>query len=187
MKIGVILSAGCSERFKAPKILFKVKGKPMLQWVIDLLKKLPLDKRILIVNPYWKNFSRFFNTQGFEIIINKDFKEGVASSVRKAIEYSKKVGAGETIIFLGDMPFLKEEVVYKIMSFKTNKPIIAPLYKGVKGFPTIVKSEIFDDILKLKGDVGIRKLIKEKPHLVQFIETDDPSIIKDIDKLTDIE
>ena len=158
----------------------------MLQWVIDLLKKLPFDRRILIVNPYWENISKHFNAQGFEILINENFKEGIASSVRKAVEFSKKREAEEIAIFLGDMPFLKEKTVYKVIHFETDKPIIAPLYKGIKGFPTIVKSDIFDEVLKLKGDIGIRKLIRERPDLVQFVEVNDPSVIRDIDEPMDI-
>ena len=182
----MILSAGCSERFKSPKILFEVEGRPMLQWVIDLLKRLPLDGRILVVNPHWKSFSKYFNTRGFEILINEDFREGMASSVRKAVEFSKKRGAKQVVIFLGDMPFLREETVYKILYFETDKPIIAPLYRGIKGFPTIVKSEVFDEVLKLKGDIGIRKLIRERPDLVQFVKVNDPSVIKDIDEPVDM-
>ena len=186
MRFGVIVSAGCSERFKSPKILFEVEGRPMLQWVIDLLKRLPLDGRILVVNPHWKSFSKYFNTRGFEILINEDFREGMASSVRKAVEFSKERGAKQVVIFLGDMPFLREETVYKILYFETDKPIIAPLYRGIKGFPTIVKSEVFDEVLKLKGDIGIRKLIRERPDLVQFVKVNDPSVIKDIDEPVDM-
>ena len=186
MRFGIILSAGCSERFGSPKIVFKVRGKPLLQWVIDLLKRLPLDGRVIVVNPSWKDLSKFFDTRGFEIIVNEDFKEGIASSLRKAVEFSRKKGAREILIFLGDMPFIKEEVVHRVMNLKTDKPIVAPLYKGIKGFPTLIRSSIFDEVLKLRGDTGIRKLIREKPHLVHFVEVDDPSVIKDVDTPLDI-
>ncbi|WP_129408308.1 nucleotidyltransferase family protein [Marinitoga lauensis] len=181
MKIlGVILAAGLSSRFKGNKMLFSYNGKPLLQWTIDLVNIFELDK-ILIVNTKWDNYKNNFNLYNFKIIENKNYKKGISSSVKLAIKYALTKRYDSVLIFLGDMPLIPEEVINTVINFETEKLIVAPYYNGKKGFPTLIKKELFNDILKLEGDAGIKQIIKKHPEYVEKIEVDVPEITVDFD------
>ncbi|SHF03480.1 molybdenum cofactor cytidylyltransferase [Marinitoga hydrogenitolerans DSM 16785] len=184
MKIlGVILAAGLSSRFKGNKLLFKYNEKPLLQWTIDLLNNFEFDK-LIIVNEKWKEFKDIFHYNNYKIIENPDYKSGISSSVKIAINYALDNSYDNVLIFLGDMPLIPKEIIEQIISKKTEKFIIAPYYNGKKGFPTLIKKDLFNDILKLKGDAGIKQIIKKHPEYVEIIDTNFPEITVDFDYKT---
>lgn len=181
MKIlGVILAAGLSSRFKGNKMLFNYNGKPLLQWTIDFVNSFNFDS-IIIVNEKWKEYKNYFYLYDFKTIENKEYKNGISSSVKTAIKYALSHGYDNVLIFLGDMPLIPKNIIEKILKIQTQKPIIAPYYNEKKGFPTLVKNEIFEDILNLKGDAGIKQIIKKHPNLVEKIIVDSPEVIVDFD------
>jgi len=165
MKIlGVILAAGLSSRFKGNKLIFNYNGKPILQWTIDLLNSFDFDK-LIVVNEKWNEYKDNFELYDFKILINNNYTSGISSSVKIAINYALNNSYDYVLIFLGDMPLVKKEIVEKILNINSDKPIIAPYYNNKKGFPTLVKKEIYEEILNLQGDAGIKQIIKKKPRL----------------------
>lgn len=70
---GVVLAAGFGQRMglPTPKLLLPVRGKPMLAWVLDLVERLPLSDRVVVVGAYaFQILSALFpaearNTGGF--------------------------------------------------------------------------------------------------------------------------
>jgi len=186
MKIlGVILAAGLSKRFNGNKMLFRYNGKPLLQWTIDLVNSFDFDK-ILIVNEKWDEYKNNFKLYNIKTIKNKDYKSGISSSVKIGIKYALDNIYDYVLIFLGDMPLVKKEIVEKILNIKSNKPIIAPYYNDKKGFPTMIKKGLFEEVLKLKGDAGIKQIIKKHPEYVEKIEVNLPDINIDFDTAKDI-
>lgn len=186
MKIlGVILAAGLSTRFKGNKMLFRYNRKPLLQWTIDLVNSFDFDK-IIIVNEKWDEYKNNFKLYNIKTIENKDYKSGISSSVKIGIKYALDNIYDYVLIFLGDMPLVKKEIVEKILNIKSNKPIIAPYYNDKKGFPTMIKKELFEEVLKLKGDAGIKQIIKKHPEYVEKIEVNLPDINIDFDTANDM-
>ena len=185
MKVAaLILAAGEAKRFGYPKQILKWKDSTILGTVIlEAVNSGFSDVYVVLGAHYQKIMETLGNELSLvKIVNNVNWIKGMFSSIKEGIRYALHDSCPDYILFqLGDMPFIKEEVVHKVMNLKTDKPIVAPLYKGIKGFPTLVRFSIFDEVLKLKGDTGIRKLIREKPHLVHFVEVDDPSVIKDVD------
>ncbi|MCS7240175.1 MAG: nucleotidyltransferase family protein [Candidatus Bipolaricaulota bacterium] len=51
---GVVLAAGPGKRMglPSPKLLLPIRGKPILAWVLDLVERLPLTERIIVVGAY---------------------------------------------------------------------------------------------------------------------------------------
>ncbi len=46
---GVVLAAGAGTRMGRPKLLLPLSGRPLLVWVVDLVNRLPLDKRVIVL------------------------------------------------------------------------------------------------------------------------------------------
>ncbi|QTA37379.1 NTP transferase domain-containing protein [Thermosipho ferrireducens] len=187
MKIySIILAAGKGSRFsKGVKILYKIEKYPMLQHVVNLVHNLRFEKNFLIVNPMWKKIaSKFLLPQNFTVIENKDYVSGISSSIKIAISHINEIEVPDYVtIFLGDMPFIKESSVKKILEHADGKrKIIAPFYKEKKGFPTLIHKTVFSEIFSLQGDKGVKQIIERHPEYLFKVEFKTTDVIKDVDK-----
>ncbi|MDI3517287.1 MAG: molybdenum cofactor cytidylyltransferase [Thermotogota bacterium] len=178
-----ILAAGKSERFGSHKLVADFNGKPMLQWIIDNVAPLDARRKIIIVNPLWKEIRDRFTLFDLEVVYNLNYEEGIASSVRAAVSAGAAENCDTVMFLLGDMPLVKTEVIKKVIEEAQNseKPIVSAYFHDTKGFPTVVKSPAFPYILSLRGDEGIKQLIKNRPELLHRVPIEDPDIVKDMD------
>ncbi|WP_126993416.1 nucleotidyltransferase family protein [Thermosipho globiformans] len=181
-----ILAAGKGERFQNNvKILHSINGKPMLQHVINVVKSINFEKNFLIVNPLWNKINHHFEIpENFTILINKEYEKGISTSLKLLIKNIIPFEPDYIAIFLADMPYISTDIIYSILQkIENEEKIIAPYYKNIKGFPTIVHKSLFQNILNLEGDQGIKQIIYKNPNLVKKIEFKTDKVIKDIDQL----
>jgi len=183
-----ILSAGISRRFPMNKCLVKIEEKPLLQWSIDLVKSLPVAFRALIVNPQWESIKNSFDANGFEIVVNKDYLEGMSSSLRLCVQQAVHRSLSAVLIFHGDMPFISRASAMAVLNefSKSEKPVVSAFYNGVKGFPTLIDRTLFSRVMRLTQDRGLREIFLKDPSVLRKIEVDDPGVVFDVDTITDL-
>jgi molybdenum cofactor cytidylyltransferase len=61
------------------------------------------------------------------------------------------------------------------------------VYRGQRGNPTIFSRRFYNQLLKIKGDMGGRGIIQTYPNDVCYVEVNDPSFLIDIDNQEDLE
>jgi molybdenum cofactor cytidylyltransferase len=111
--------------------------------------------------------------QSIEVILNNEWSEGMASSIRCGINQLLETAPGTdaAIIMVCDQPYvttkLLEDLVKKYQ--ETRKPIIASSYENNQGTPALFDKTIFAALLELKGDVGAKRIMKANPDLVALV------------------
>jgi molybdenum cofactor cytidylyltransferase len=178
--LSFILAAGRSERFGTQKLSTFYRGKRLLQWSIDVVKKLPTDKLIVVSEEL--NLA-LFDVDPFTIVVNKRPDLGLSESIKCGIK--KADGYEGVLIFLGDMPGVNEYHSRKVLSLDRSK-IIFPSHEGIKGFPVYLPSKYFDEVMKLEGDVGLRELIFSHKEMCLTYE-EGKACTFDVDTEEDIE
>jgi molybdenum cofactor cytidylyltransferase len=175
-----VLAAGKSERFGSEKLLVKLNGKTMLERSTEIASW--AGEPTLIAKP------NFPVPEGVRSIENPDFEMGISTSVRLAVKDAVKRGCEEIVFFLADMPFIQRETVLKILSEakSTEKPLIYPVYKGKKGFPTVVKSDAFSFLSEIEGDEGVKRVINNHPDMCLEVMVNDPWCAFDVDTPEDL-
>ena len=125
------------------------------------------------------------------LVINENFQEGISTSIQKGIDcLEDEERAGGLLISFSDLPLLSPETInFFIEKFLEQKAgILLPVFNGITGHPVIVDFNRFkDDISNIKGDVGLRALIKTYPKVVKKIPWSDDSVTWDIDTPQDLE
>jgi molybdenum cofactor cytidylyltransferase len=158
----------------------------MLQIVIDMVDQLKFPKNFIIVNPLWENIENNFKIpENFFILKNKEYKKGISTSIKLAIKEIMKYDSPPeyVAIFLADMPFILKEDVQKILNYCDGKnKIIAPFFENKKGFPTLVHNSLFNELLLIKGDSGLKQIINKNPELLKKIKFESNRVILDIDQ-----
>jgi len=104
-----ILAGGSSTRFTFNKLLYPIKGKPLLQHVVDKIRKCKsITKAVLVVTPL---HSGTFSDIDVEMVI--DFLGiGPIGGIYTALKMFREV-----IVVGGDMPFINCEFIDTILSF----------------------------------------------------------------------
>lgn len=175
----VVMGSGKSERFGKNKLLEKIDGVPMIEILLKKLKELPF-KNIFVT---YKDKEIFEICKKYKVIPleNKKYFLGQSESIKLGTENIKD----ENIMFFtGDIPFLKEETIFKIIS-EFDGRITIPVVNGKRCSPVIFPNKYKEELLSLSGDVGGREIIKKEKKL-NFIEFFDKKQFMDIDRKEDL-
>jgi molybdenum cofactor cytidylyltransferase len=92
------------------------------------------------------------------------------------------------IVALADMPRIKPATIKAMVAaLQQGALIAAPIHKGERGHPVGFGAALRDELLKLDGDVGARAVMERHRDSVQLIECDDPGVMFDVDRKSDLE
>lgn len=172
----LILAAGQSSRFGAPKQLAVFEGKSLLQRAIEL--SLAAGKEpIVTLGAHAEQITQdrsvgsLLERQATALQV-PDWSEGMSRSICAGVEKAIQRNAGGILMLLVDQPLITAADL-KRMSHEIDPgepQIIASSYQGTAGVPAYFSWHYFPALMALKGDVGARKLIQSNPH--QLIEMD---------------
>ena len=159
----IIMAAGLGTRMKSqkPKILHEVCGVPMLQWVINALKPLKLEKIIVILGK--KNGEEFELIKGnIHYVIQKE-KKGTGHAVKQALPLLKGF-TGNVLILSGDVPLIQTETLKKIINEHQKSyamsTILTADVKNPFGYGRILRqaNQVFKIIEELDADDYTKKI-----------------------------
>ena len=154
----------------------------MLQQAVNLLSELPVYERILVtIDARLKQISL---PPGIQSCINPRPEIGQSESIKIGIE----AATGTHYLFLvADQPKLtSNDILPMIESIRINpNSIIYPIVDLKPSSPTIIPASFRQDLLKLSGDEGGRKVRDSYPDLQQTIEPELPLHFADIDNAKD--
>lgn len=175
---GIILAAGQSSRAGTNKLLLKIQNLTIIERAI--LSMYDHCSRIIVVGGhrisdiYWiKNLY-----PKVDLIYNQDHLSGMFSSVKKGL---KALEGDRFFLIPGDYPMINKSTYEEIL--RIHSDIVVPRYKGKRGHPVLIKSNLRDEILNDKSLVSLRDYIRKKGSTT--IEVADPNILLDIDTLED--
>jgi len=189
MIYGIILAAGEGKRMGKVKLNLPLGDKQLIEWVLQAAKLTPLDKYFLVVRPEDKEMIKTGEKWGAEIVLNAEYRSGMSSSIKKALDQISSVDLEGFFVLLGDQPFINPSLLFKMLLAFTpdKKEIVVPFYKDRQGNPVFFDGYWKDELMKLSGDMGGRVLIKAHPERIKRFKISDECILLDIDREEDYE
>ncbi|MGR9249621.1 nucleotidyltransferase family protein [Rhizobium leguminosarum] len=97
------------------------------------------------------------------VVANPDYASGMASSLVIGFAAAEANGADGVLVMLADMPGVTSSDLNRLITaFQDGKgeSIVRAVSQGKRGNPVILPRSLNDAVLRLKGDVGARYLIK---------------------------
>jgi xanthine dehydrogenase accessory factor len=183
----VILAAGGSRRLGRPKQLVEIEGQPLVRRAAEAALSAGSGSVHVIVGAEVVRVREALQDLPVELVINDAWKEGVASSIRAAIEtIEQRERPVETLILmLCDQPGVSGDVLRRLLdAYRTTRaPVVASRYPEGPGVPALFHAELFPALKSLDGDVGARELIR---HLDRDVVTIPFSLTDDIDTPGDV-
>ncbi len=181
----IVLAAGSSSRFGSPKQLVRVNGRPLLHAAVSRAVEVAGHAVSVVLGAHAADLAPLLRHSAASIVINRDWSEGMASSIRAGI--SRLPGScGGVLLVLADQAAVTAEDLRRLAGNWRRQPnyIVAAQYGTTLGAPAIFPASSFRDLMELRGDRGAQSLVKRNPDRVIRVPMDSASI--DIDTPEDL-
>jgi broad specificity phosphatase PhoE/CTP:molybdopterin cytidylyltransferase MocA len=184
--IGLILAAGFSSRMGRCKPLLTIGDETAFEWVSHTLKKAGVQKIVGVTGFQRENLSSLFRKEELVEAFNKDFEQGMFTSIKAGIRKALE-GQGERpegfFLMLVDCPLVPPEVLRMIMDKHEKQPdaFIVPCFRGKKGHPLFIPFQYAEEILAYDGDGGLKAITSRYEEKLVRLEAGLESVVLDMD------
>jgi molybdenum cofactor cytidylyltransferase len=182
----IILAAGFGRRMNGNKLHRLVRGKEMIERVLETAASLPgLDSLVVTNDPKIREKAE---SLGIRAAGNEDATNGQSTSVIKGVLAAGAESSGY-LFLMGDQPFISHSTVMRIIDEAMDNPgfIIIPKSGDRTGSPVLFPSEFRDELLSLTGDTGGKSIYRKHPESIRFVEVGSELELLDADTPEDIE
>ena len=187
----ILLAAGESKRMvDENKLIKKYKSIPLIKHAVSNVLNSPIDELIIVLGYQKKAIEKIIEeNKKIKFIANPNFESGIASSIKKGLNsLSKETEA--FFICLGDMPNVNKEIYNQLINASfgnKDKEIFVPYYQERQANPILFLKKMKDEIQKIEGDFGAKKIIADNEKKVFKLSTQDKGVITDFNKINDFE
>ena len=182
----IVLAAGMSTRMGTQKLLLPFAGMTIIEKVVENILNSGIENILVVLGANRTEIEEVLAFWPVQAIWNEHFREGMHTSVISGVE-ALPADAKAVMIFLGDQPFIPENVSAKVIEAWNNsgKGIVIPLFNGKRGHPPLYDLKFRQEILNLDPSVGLRSVALKFPDEIVEVETFSPEIVRDIDTQED--
>jgi bifunctional UDP-N-acetylglucosamine pyrophosphorylase/glucosamine-1-phosphate N-acetyltransferase len=184
---GVILAGGLGKRMKSslPKVLQKIHGSPMIQYVLDVLYVLNPEIVIVVAGKHLKEIKNSIKEKGPTIFVKQEEAKGTADALLKAVPALKGFN-GTVIVVNGDTPLIVPNTLKKLLMLHKKKMNIISLLSFFASKPDSYGRIIRDKnkellyIVEERDATESQKKVNEVNSGVYAIESEALGILKEI-------
>ena len=182
----ILLAAGQSKRMGELKQLMPFGQSTIVAQAVDNLLGSAVDEVIVVVGYKAEDVIKAIAAKPVKLVINPDYEQGMSTSVIAGLNLAHSRVQG-VMLALGDQPLVDSQTIDRLIEEFCNhdKGIAVPTYQGRRGHPIIFAIKYKEQLLKLRGDVGGRQIIKDHPDDVLEVAVDSESIVADFDTTDD--
>jgi len=181
----ILLAAGAGTRFGGEKLLHPLEDGVAI--AAHAARNLLAATSDVVAVVRWGDFPLYdmLEQEGCQVTMFQGAARGMGASLAHGVAQSR--GADGWIVALADMPRIAPGTVRMVITAVQQGALIAaPVYKGERGHPVGFGATLRDELLKLDGDQGARALVERHRDSIQLIECDDPGVLFDVDRKSDI-
>lgn len=181
----IVLAAGASTRFGSAKQLVRIGDRPLLSLIAGRATEVVGHALIVVLGAHAAELSPLLKQSPASVVVNRDWREGLASSIRAGVARLPAACAGVMLV-LADQACVTAEDLRRLAGAWRRQPlaVAAAQYGGTFGVPAIFPQHLFTELSQLKGDSGARMLLKR--HADRMVKVPMPSAAFDLDTPDDL-
>ena len=181
---GVILAAGVSSRYGAPKQLLDWRGKVFIRHVAERALAAGLWPVLAVLGAHSEEIGNALQGLPVELVMNPNWELGQSGSVIKGIDQIERQTAG-AVFLMSDMPHVPVDLIRELIFRGQTQVggIVSPRVNGQRANPVFFGENLFGQMRTLQGDRGGRVLFEQNP--VEWIDWPDASLAFDINTQAD--
>ncbi|MGE3302102.1 MAG: bifunctional UDP-N-acetylglucosamine diphosphorylase/glucosamine-1-phosphate N-acetyltransferase GlmU [Hyphomonadaceae bacterium] len=141
-RAAVILAAGRGERMKSalPKVLHKVGGKPLLDWIGDLARDSGCMRTVVVISPRAPEVRAHLEKRGATLALQEE-PLGTAHAARSA-EAALRDFSGDVVVLLNDTPLIRPETVDALFKARDDADLVLLAFEAADptGYGRLVRT-----------------------------------------------
>jgi molybdenum cofactor cytidylyltransferase len=168
----IVLGAGKAEKTSKPKLFLPLRGKAVLQWVLESVLASAVSEVICVVRDLVAVRAHIsISDERLFWLVNDRAELGQSSSVIAGL-WAVNARSQGALLVAGDQPMPNHALIDALIERfkKASPPAVAPTCKGEIREPVLFSRELFPELLRLEGDSGAREVIKKHRHGAQLVE-----------------
>lgn len=154
--VAIVLAAGGSSRLGAPKQLLKRGGETLVHRAVRLAGITQPRRLLLVIGAYAEEMRTAVADLQVEVLVNNDWQEGLASSLRVAVG---GLDESASALILGcDQPALELGHLQRLLAgaAASASGCAATVHGAASGIPTVLSAAVWRQAHELHGDRGLR-------------------------------
>jgi len=181
----IVLAAGAATRFGSAKQLVRIGDRPLLSLITGRTAEVVGHALTVVLGAHAAELSPLLKHSPASVVINRDWREGLASSIRTGLARLPPSCAGVMLV-LADQACVTAEDLRRLAGAwrRQRECLAAAQYGSTVGVPAIFPRHLFGELSELKGDSGARLLIKR--HTDRLVKVRMPSAAFDLDTPDDL-
>lgn len=181
----IVLAAGASTRFGSIKQLVRVNGRPLLHTAVSRAVELAGHSVTVVLGANASELAALLKHTPAAVAINRDWEEGIASSIRTGLSHAPSTADG-ILIALADQAAVTTEDLRRLAGAwrRNTVSIAAAQYAGGVGVPAIFPRWCFRELAELRGDRGAQVVLQR--HVDRLVRLPMLSAELDIDRPEDL-
>ncbi len=181
----IVLAAGASTRFGSAKQLVRVNGRPLMHAVVSRAVELAGHSVTVVLGAHAAELAPLLRHSPASVVVNRDWAEGIASSIRTGIAHTPTTADG-VLIVLADQPAVTIEDLRRLAGAwrRDVTSIAAAQYAGGVGVPAVFPRWSYRELAELRGDRGAQLLLQR--HVDRLVRLPMPGAELDIDRPEDL-
>jgi len=162
--VAVVLANDPGSGFAGSKYLSDVGGITLIDRSLADASVWPVDKVVVVLGPEAEDIVPTLGTWDATIIIDPEWKEGSAASLRVGLDVVMRGPATDfVIIAFADQPGILADDVAALVDASEGAAAVVPKYRYRRGFPIVLAREVWESLLGLEGDVDLLDLLESHP------------------------
>ncbi|MBL8345575.1 MAG: nucleotidyltransferase family protein [Rubrivivax sp.] len=117
------------------------------------------------------------------VVSDEEAARGMGHSIAAGV--AERSGAPGWLVLPGDMPLVQPGTLLSVASALEHHAVAYAQHRGRRGHPVGFSSELYSELVLLKGDEGARRIVARYPAFA--VEVADAGVLIDIDTPADLE
>ena len=161
----VVLAAGGSRRLGRPKQLLAYRGATLLDATLATARAAGVDQVVVALGGSAAEVRRTVDLSGVDVVLNPDFGDGCATSIRSALTRVRDDATG-VVLLLGDQPGVTPETVGALVTGAAGHAVGVCAYDDAPGHPLWFDRSMFATLSGLHGDKAVWKIVEADEDVV---------------------
>lgn len=166
--VALIVANEPGEGFVRSKYLEPVAGAAMIEQVVAAAATWPVDEIVIVLGPDADEILDNADLGEATIAIDPEWKEGIAASLRVGIDLLLRGPATDRVVVaLADQPGIDPTTVSALLA--QPAAAVVPKYRYRRGWPVVLSSERWDQLIGLEGPMDLHDLLESHPDGVEEV------------------
>ena len=154
----LVLAAGGSRRLGQPKQLLAYRGATLLDATLTTARSAGLAQVVVALGGAAEEVRDTVDLSGVDVVLNPDFGEGCATSIRTALAQVRDDAEG-VVLLLGDQPGVLAGTIETLVRGAREHAVGVCCYDDGLGHPLWFHRSMFETLAGLHGDKAVWKLV----------------------------